>query len=217
MNKDEAGTEEKATKKQKKMEDYPMAPNEEWPEAWLMPDGCELAPDFDQCRANQCHPNVAVSAEDMKKLGICYWRMPDVDKYEYPPLQVPYDPKEAGDPKLSALRESRGYSYADIITVHPDTLPEFETKIKAFFEEHIHDAEEIRYILGGSGYFDVRDLEDRWIRVHVKVRHFVVVVSSVLVASSIYSFLNGPMILTERNWFTCTTSTALLNLIRRVT
>jgi 1,2-dihydroxy-3-keto-5-methylthiopentene dioxygenase len=41
-------------------------------------------------------------------------------------------------------------------------------KIKSFFEEHIHDAEEIRYILGGSGYFDVRNLEDKWVRVHVK-------------------------------------------------
>ena len=168
MSEEEAATEDKATKKQKTMEDYPMAPDEEWPEAWLMPEGCESAPDFDQCKPNRCSPNVPVSAEDMKQLGICYWRMPDVDKYDYPPLQVPYDPKDSVDPKLSALRECRGYSYADIITVHPDKLPDFEKKIKAFFEEHIHDAEEIRYILGGSGYFDVRDLEDRWVRVHVK-------------------------------------------------
>lgn len=34
--------------------------------------------------------------------------------------------------------------------------------------QHIHDAEEIRYILGGSGFFDVRDLQDRWVRIHVK-------------------------------------------------
>lgn len=57
---------------------------------------------------------------------------------------------------------------ADIITVNPEHLPEFEKKIKAFFEEHIHDAEEIRYVLGGSGFFDVRDKEDKWVRVHVK-------------------------------------------------
>jgi 1,2-dihydroxy-3-keto-5-methylthiopentene dioxygenase len=76
--------------------------------------------------------------------------------------------KDAVDAKLKALRDDRGYSYADIITVHPDHLPQYETKLKAFFEEHIHDAEEIRFVLGGSGYFDVRDFEDNWVRVHVK-------------------------------------------------
>lgn len=143
-----------------------MAPEQDWPEAWLM--GPEDGDDFDQCALNKLSPNVPVTAADMKSLGICYWKMEDIDQYNYPVKAIPYDPKEASDPKLSALRDSRGYSYADIITVHPDHLPEFETKIKAFFEEHIHDAEEIRFVLGGSGFFDVRDKQDRWVRVHVK-------------------------------------------------
>lgn len=121
--------------KKLKMDDYPMSPDEEWPEAWLMPDYVN-----DQCQPNQLEPHVPVSAEQMRELGMCYWKMHDVDKYEYPTKAVPWDPKDAKDPKLQALRDARGYSYADIITVHPDHLPEFDTKIAAFFEEHIHDA-----------------------------------------------------------------------------
>ena len=116
-------------------EAYPVAPDSEWPEAWIMPNVDEEDESFDQCKPNRCEPNEPVSVQDLKSIGIEYWRMGDVDKYSYPVLAVPYDPRDAVDPKLMALRDSRGYSYADIITVHPDHLPNFEEKIKCFFEE----------------------------------------------------------------------------------
>lgn len=149
------------TKKQKTM--LPESPDNEWPECWVMPDGeCP-----DQKAENRKEPNEPVSVDFLRKLGISYWKM-DADSFTYPKKAIPWDPSEAVDPRLAKLRDDRGYSYADIITVHPDHLPGYEDKVKAFFEEHIHDAEEIRYIVGGSGYFDVRDTEDRWIRIWIK-------------------------------------------------
>jgi len=123
----------------------------------------------DQKKENRQEPNKKVSVEAMRKLGICCWTL-DAEKYKdtYPVKAVPWDPKDAVDPQLQQIRDDRGYSYADIITIHPDHLPGYDDKIKAFFEEHIHNAEEIRYILDGSGFFDIRDTEDKWVRIHVK-------------------------------------------------
>mmetsp|Transcript_33409 Transcript_33409/g.75469 ORF Transcript_33409/g.75469 Transcript_33409/m.75469 type:complete len:226 (+) Transcript_33409:73-750(+) len=148
--------------KKAKMEPLEQAPDEDWPEAWIMPDEV-----VHQKKPNKLEPNAPVSAADMKDIGICYWKL-DAEAYNYPALSVPWDPTDAVDPKLVQLRDDRGYSYADIITVHPDKLPQYDEKVKAFFEEHIHDAEEIRYILGGSGFFDVRNKKDQWVRIHIK-------------------------------------------------
>jgi len=149
--------------KKAKSDQVTQSPAGDWPEAWIMPDGdCE-----DQKKPNKREPNVPVSVKELQDLGICYWKVPP-DGYSYPKISVPWDPKDATDPRLAKIRDDRGYSYADIITVHPDTLPEYEKKVTAFFEEHIHDAEEIRYIVGGSGFFDVRNKKDEWVRIHIK-------------------------------------------------
>ncbi|KAE8604984.1 hypothetical protein XENTR_v10014922 [Xenopus tropicalis] len=62
----------------------------------------------------------------------------------------------------------------DIVTMHKDTKPSKEEKLKSFYEEHLHLDDEIRYILEGSGYFDVRDKDDRWIRIFMQKGEMIV-------------------------------------------
>lgn len=67
---------------------------------------------------------------------------------------------------VDALAAQRGYLHRDEIVVSPDRMGDaYEAKVKMFFDEHLHEDEEIRYIRGGSGYFDVRDREERWVRI----------------------------------------------------
>jgi 1,2-dihydroxy-3-keto-5-methylthiopentene dioxygenase len=77
-----------------------------------------------------------------------------------------YDPN--ADEALIKIRKDRNYNYTDTIIVSPEKLPNYEAKIRIFFEEHLHTDEEIRYCVDGTGYFDVRDKEDKWIRVSVE-------------------------------------------------
>ncbi|TKR82795.1 hypothetical protein L596_016474 [Steinernema carpocapsae] len=60
---------------------------------------------------------------------------------------------------LKKVTAEFGYDYQDEITINQEQLPDYEIIIKKFFNEHIHKDDEARYIVDGSGYFDVRDKE----------------------------------------------------------
>lgn len=58
--------EEEPPTKKVKSGNMEQAPDSEWPEAWLMPDGdCK-----DQKASNKKDPNVPVTVEELKDLGI---------------------------------------------------------------------------------------------------------------------------------------------------
>ncbi|KAM5164304.1 acireductone dioxygenase [Mantella aurantiaca] len=114
--------------------------------AWYMDDSAE-----DQRREHRLQPDRPVSVEELRGLGVYSYKL-DADNYE-------------SDPELAKIRKVHNYTFMDIITIHKDTLPNYEQKLKIFYEEHLHLDDEIRYILEGNGYFDVRDQQDQWIRI----------------------------------------------------
>lgn len=73
---------------------------------------------------------------------------------------------EKEDDFLKKLCKERNYINSDLKEISPK-LENYEELRNIFATEHLHSDEEIRYVLEGSGYFDVRDKQNRWIRIHV--------------------------------------------------
>ncbi|CEJ59468.1 Putative 1,2-dihydroxy-3-keto-5-methylthiopentene dioxygenase [Penicillium brasilianum] len=89
----------------------------------------------------------AVSEEKLASLGVIYHNCPTIAA-------------------VDAIAKDRGYKNRDQVCVSPEAMGDvYEDKVKMFFAEHLHEDEEIRYILDGEGYFDVRGQEDEWIRI----------------------------------------------------
>lgn len=88
----------------------------------------------------------------LKNLGVLYWKLSGEEK----------------DELLDKICNERGYKNRDQIQCGIKVCDNYDELIKKFAQEHLHEDEEIRYILNGSGYFDVRDEKDQWIRVQVK-------------------------------------------------
>ncbi|CAG5136759.1 unnamed protein product [Candidula unifasciata] len=72
------------------------------------------------------------------------------------------------DGEYAALKESRRYSYEDTVEISKEALPNYDALVKTFATEHIHPDEEVRFVIEGTGYFDIRDWDDRWIRLEAR-------------------------------------------------
>uniref|UniRef100_A0A0C9PSL3 Acireductone dioxygenase n=3 Tax=Endopterygota TaxID=33392 RepID=A0A0C9PSL3_9HYME len=116
----------------------------------------------DQRLEHHKSPPEYLSLEDLhQKTGVEHFTI-NADSYE-------------DDELLTAIRKDRNYSYEDEITCSKSCLPDFENKLKSFYTEHLHTDEEIRLVLDGSGYFDVRDAKDDWIRIAVSKGDLIII------------------------------------------
>ncbi|ODV81342.1 Acireductone dioxygenase [Suhomyces tanzawaensis NRRL Y-17324] len=92
---------------------------------------------------------IPVSLEQLESIGVFYRRVDTEDE-------------------LNAIAKEREYKNRDSVKLNVETfkndLDAFNAQMKKFYKEHYHEDEEIRYVVEGEGYFDVRDKEDRWIR-----------------------------------------------------
>lgn len=92
----------------------------------------------------------SVDAQYLSDLGVLYFHCPSVTE-------------------VDAIASERSYKNRDEITVSPEKMGSlYEKKVKMFFDEHLHEDEEIRYILDGEGFFDVRSAHDDWVRIRLE-------------------------------------------------
>lgn len=111
---------------------------------------------------NRRTPNVAVSPSVLARAGVQHWKL-DPFPYDYPGKAIPWT-DDVEDPELAAIRGEFDYDYADIISV--------TSRVESFWDEHFHGDKTIRYMLNGTGYFDLRSIDGDWVRIAVQPGDF---------------------------------------------
>ncbi|MCJ1471082.1 1,2-dihydroxy-3-keto-5-methylthiopentene dioxygenase, partial [Pseudocyphellaria aurata] len=98
----------------------------------------------------------SVSADELARIGVVYRSCPSIAA-------------------VDAIASERSYKNRDEIVVSPGSMgAQYEAKVRMFFDEHLHEDEEIRYILDGRGFFDVRDGHDSWIRIALEKNDLII-------------------------------------------
>ena len=109
----------------------------------------EPAPDAPDC-----------TLADLQKVGVLY---------EHIEVNL-----ETFQPSLDELKAERGYVEQDEVSLSPD-MDNLDAICAKFADEHLHTDDEVRYVLDGEGIFDIRSVDDRWMRVTVEKGDLIVV------------------------------------------
>ena len=110
-----------------------------------------------------------ISTEYLSQLGVLYQHCPSIAS-------------------LNQIASDRSYKNRDEIIVSPEKMGTvYEEKVKMFFNEHLHEDEEIRYILDGNGFFDVRNNSDEWLRIKVEKGDLIILPSGIAL---VHTFLS---------------------------
>ena len=83
------------------------------------------------------------------------------------------DPSDC-QPALDALKRARGYCEQDVVALSRDT-PNLGAICAKFDREHLHDEDEVRFVLEGEGIFEIRSRDERWMRIVVERGDLIVV------------------------------------------
>lgn len=72
-----------------------------------------------------------VSAAELERIGVLHWHFDGADALE----------------QVNRIAAARGYKHRDEIQVSAQTMGDaYADKIKSFFDEHLHEDEEIRFM-----------------------------------------------------------------------
>jgi len=105
-------------------------------------------------------PSSAIAPEVLARRGVLSWSVPD--------------DAAARDALINSIKRDHGYVDQDFIELAPST-PNLEAICAKFDREHLHTEDEVRYVVAGEGIFDVRDENDRWIRIEVAEGDLIVI------------------------------------------
>ncbi|KAK7100073.1 acireductone dioxygenase-like [Littorina saxatilis] len=96
-------------------------------------------------------PQMLTAEQVLREAGVKYWRV------------------ENCNDEAEQYQLSQGYIMTDFMDISRQAMgDDFEKKTGIFYSEHLHEDAEIRLVVAGSGYFEIRSYDDRWIRLHLR-------------------------------------------------
>lgn len=111
-------------------------------------------------RATWRETDEAIDVETLRENGVLYEALP-LEESGY-------------QPTLDDLMGVRGYQTQDQVALSPD-MENLDAICAKFLDEHLHEDDEVRFVLEGEGVFDIRSNDDRWMRVKVEPGDLIVV------------------------------------------